>query len=233
MIKVSIVIVTKDRSSSLNECISSLLLQTEKLDELIVIDNNSSDNTKDIVNKISEKNNINIKYVCEKKIGFPYVRNRGLKEASGNWVAFIDDDCIADKNWYKNILVSTEKNQSVAAITGLSKTFYLDSIFSFTFFVLNEFWKKNQINGEKVIDLEVLDSKNIVYNKKYLKEKNIFFDESRVNAFSGACEDSDIGMQIQREGGMAIFNKKMVVFHKDPTSFLSFYKKIIFSTRSN
>jgi GT2 family glycosyltransferase len=67
--------------------------------ELIVVDNNSKDDTKDIVEKVKRQSVIHIKYVFEEKQGLSHARNLGIKEAKGEIICFVDDDIIADSNW--------------------------------------------------------------------------------------------------------------------------------------
>lgn len=75
-----------------------MLNQSELFFELIIVDNNSKDETFDLVKKYS-KENVKIKYILESKVGLSHARNRGIKESSGDYLAYIDDDCILPKNW--------------------------------------------------------------------------------------------------------------------------------------
>jgi glycosyltransferase involved in cell wall biosynthesis len=72
--------------------------------EIIVVDNASVDDTKNIVSEfISKYPGYTIKYVLEKKQGLSNSRNAGYKNASGSYVAYIDDDAKADPAWLENI----------------------------------------------------------------------------------------------------------------------------------
>ena len=79
--KVSVVIVTKNRENDLKQCLASLLVQSIDLDQLVVVDNNSSDNTQIIIKNLQKNCSFPIKYVLEKRVGYPPIYNRGLKEA--------------------------------------------------------------------------------------------------------------------------------------------------------
>ncbi len=231
--KVSVVIVTRNRSSDLMECLDSLKTQTFNIDELVIVDNNSIDGTKVLVKKYLNNASFKVKYVLEKKIGFPYVYNRGLKEASGDWIAFIDDDCVADVHWYKNIKKLSGKFPQLSAILGYSSEYWRDSVFALTKSFIDEIGKIGAIKDEVVLDHEILDSKNIIYSKKFLIKNNIKFDASLLEYAQGASEDCDLGMQIYLAGGIALYSKKIKVLHKDPTSFISFYKKLSFTLRNH
>lgn len=105
--KVSVAICTYNRSKLLALCIESLaLMDFPKNDfEVIVVDNNSKDDTAGLCRSmISKYSSLNLRYVLETKQGVAHTRTRGASEASGEIVAYIDDDCIAEPNWLKEIV---------------------------------------------------------------------------------------------------------------------------------
>jgi len=94
MPKVSIIIPTYNREKFIIETIQSVLNQTVKDLEIIIVDDGSTDNTKDIVKKLIEKDN-RIKYFYQENCGRPAVpRNFGFKNSIGEYVAFLDSDDI-------------------------------------------------------------------------------------------------------------------------------------------
>ena len=90
----SIIICTYNRSRLLKKCLESLLPQLNEEIEIIVIDNNSSDDTNEIVRAYDFKHP-NIRYVFEPNTGLSHARNRGIKESNADWILYIDDDAIA------------------------------------------------------------------------------------------------------------------------------------------
>ncbi len=87
----SIIIPTFNRGFLLQRCLDSLLNQTFKEFEVIVCDDGSTDNTKEIVN--SYINILNIKYLYDSNWGGPaQPRNRGISIANGTWICFLDSD---------------------------------------------------------------------------------------------------------------------------------------------
>ena len=95
---ISIIVCTYNRELYLPKMLNSVAKQNCNRDdfELIIVDNNSTDNTSQIC-KNFESSNINIYYFLEKKQGLSFARNRGIKEAKGNFLVFIDDDAFLDK----------------------------------------------------------------------------------------------------------------------------------------
>lgn len=88
--KVSIIIPTFNRAYLLARAIESVLAQTYKDFEIVVIDDASTDNTKEVVKSFDDKN---IQYIYHKKnMGGAAARNTGIKIARGYYIAFLDDD---------------------------------------------------------------------------------------------------------------------------------------------
>jgi len=94
VIKTSIIICTFNRFRLLINCIDSLLPQINPDIEIIVVDNQSSDDTAQVVKGYNSRCE-NIRYIYEPVTGLSHARNRGAKEAAGEWLLYIDDDALA------------------------------------------------------------------------------------------------------------------------------------------
>jgi glycosyltransferase involved in cell wall biosynthesis len=94
---VSIVVPTYNRGYILSETIGSVLSQTYQHWELILVDDGSADNTKEIVERIGDER---IKYHYQENQGVISARNNALKLAKGEWIAYID----SDNTFYPNYL---------------------------------------------------------------------------------------------------------------------------------
>ena len=95
MIRLSLVIATYNRAEQLMVTLGSVAMQNAEAEswECIVVDNNSSDNTRERVEAFkSEHNSLNIRYIFEQNQGLSYARNAGIVARRGDIVAFIDDD---------------------------------------------------------------------------------------------------------------------------------------------
>ena len=103
---ISVVISTYNRSELLKGCLESLTKQTANVTdyEVIIVDNNSSDKTEEVAGLFVKKYR-NLRYVKEFSQGLSHVRNRGYKEALGQYVAYIDDDATASPDWIERILM--------------------------------------------------------------------------------------------------------------------------------
>jgi cellulose synthase/poly-beta-1,6-N-acetylglucosamine synthase-like glycosyltransferase len=170
--------------------------------------------------------------VWENKSGYPALYNRGLKEAKYDWVAFLDDDCVASSHWIRQMGKSIRHQKDFAAILGHTKPYCPQNIYSLATHIFNSEWKENNSLGEHIFNLEILDNKNIVYNKRFLQKNHVRYDETRTVYLGGAAEDCDLGMQIQQHGGAAVYNSSMLAFHKEPKGFLAYWNKYIRSLAS-
>lgn len=92
---VTFIICTYNRVQYLNDTLKSIFKcdYSDLHFELLVVDNNSEDQTKEVVQKYKKRNeNIVVHYVQEPQQGLSYARNRGIKEAEAEYVVFLDDD---------------------------------------------------------------------------------------------------------------------------------------------
>jgi glucosyl-dolichyl phosphate glucuronosyltransferase len=154
--KISVIICTYNRKAYLKKCLDSLKKQTTKYNyEVIVIDNNSKENTRRIVHSYKKYNRIS--YFLEKRQGLSQARNLGIKKSSGEIIAFMDDDAIAENNWLEKILISFEKDKRIGAVGGK-----IIPIF--------------ETNKPRWLDkrIEFLISAKTDDNKKFLKKENLF-----------------------------------------------------------
>jgi len=111
MMKISVVLTTKNEENNIGKLLESLIGQEEPY-EVLVVDSDSNDKTQDIVKKYSKKNK-NIKLIVH-----PGTRaesmNYGIKKATGDAVAFIGGDDVADINWIREVRNGLKKADIVA-----------------------------------------------------------------------------------------------------------------------
>lgn len=103
---ISLIICTYNRAQNLDACFQHLLAQKNSADivwELILVDNNSTDNTRAVVEQYANESALNIRYCFEAQQGLSYARNHGITQAEGTWVAFIDDDIRVCDVWLKTL----------------------------------------------------------------------------------------------------------------------------------
>ncbi len=117
---ISVVIPTHNGENTLPRVLEKLKMQKGTGDiswEIIVVDNNSTDNTENIVREYQKAwlTEYPLKYVFEPKQGVLYARNRGAQEAKGEFVGFLDDDNIPADDWVKKAYEFGKDNPKAGA----------------------------------------------------------------------------------------------------------------------
>lgn len=116
--KVSVVIGVYKVEKYIADCINSLVAQTFKEFEIILVDNNTNDQSIEIASGILDNTNIKYKVVIEAKQGASCAKNRGILEASGEWIAFSDPDDTVAKDWLETLVNIAEKHNTNVVLSG-------------------------------------------------------------------------------------------------------------------
>ena len=116
---VSVVIATYNRASQLRETLQSVLDQAPDTPsfEVIVVDNNSIDETASVVRALQATAGARLRYVKEPQQGNAYARNTGIRQANASIIAFTDDDVLVAKDWVQRI-VETFRNSPTSTFVG-------------------------------------------------------------------------------------------------------------------
>ncbi|MBI1291245.1 glycosyltransferase [bacterium] len=113
---VTVVVLTANRRARLEECLASLAAQSRLPDSLVVVENGSSDDTPELLHAVSLPFPLTV-VSRDGRGSFAAARNEGVRAATGDWVAFLDDDCEADATWLARLL-STADAQGLDAVGG-------------------------------------------------------------------------------------------------------------------
>ena len=104
--KISVILCTYNRCRSLTEVLESLAVSElpEAVDwEVLVVDNNSIDQTQEVAESFCRRYPGRFRYTSESQQGLSYARNTGVREARGQILAFTDDDVTVDPKWLQNL----------------------------------------------------------------------------------------------------------------------------------
>lgn len=88
---VSVVVPVYNLEKYIENCLKSIVAQTYKNLEILCIDDGSTDGSADIIKSMAE-NDLRIKYVYQENAGVSAARNRGMNEATGEYLMFVDGD---------------------------------------------------------------------------------------------------------------------------------------------
>lgn len=206
MVKISVQISTFNRSKILQEVLKSLDNQTLDRDlyQVIVINDGSTDDTKELVESISRIVSYRLILVNQDNWGLPTARNKGIVNTDYEVILFIDDDVLADKN----LLLEHYKIH----------TKYED--------VVVRGWV-NHINDLKIPDkpkFKIADfstsffwTSNVSVRRKYLIKAGMFYEKFEKYGW----EDIEMGYRLRKLGLKLIINNKAIGYHYKPLPKLS------------
>lgn len=195
MITLSVVIPTKNRARQLKQCLRSLFRQSYPKNkwEILVVADGQNDPCRQVIELLIPKYPL-IKYFSQSPGGPAKARNLGIRQARGKIICFIDDDCLADKNWLSAIALTFQKNPQALGVEGKILCPAKRLVF-FHYAVRN-------ITGGKYW------TANMSYRKSALLMVG-GFDE----AFQFACsEDTDLASTMLKKGQL-VFAPQAIVYH--------------------
>ena len=188
---VSIVIPIKNRGNLLPNLIKNLLNLHYTHFEIIIVDDYSTDNTKDILKKYPIKS-----ISLEKSVGSAQARNIGINQAKNDIIALTDSDCIVSRNWLNELVPFLEKYDVVGG-----KILFLNSA-EMKLYPIN---MKNEtvINKESAVNF--LNTTNMIFRKDLWKSTNGFLDYR--------IEDLEFSWRVLKKGFKLIYVPKGLVIH--------------------
>jgi len=198
--KISVVIPVYNEEKYINNCLDSLMKQEEKPDEIIVVDNNCTDQTIFIVKKYK-----NIKIIKEKKQGITPARNVGFNAASGDILIKCDADSILPADWVKTIKKILSADNSIMAITQPVIFYDIPLFGKMTGFMIGLFYVYLFIPRLFIGSYPLVGPALIITKKAWNQVKNeVCLDDKLVH------EDIDLSFHIKKYGKIYL-NKSSVV----------------------
>lgn len=111
--KITVILCTFNRSKSLARALDSVALCTLPASvewEVLVVDNNSTDQTRQLVEEFSRRHTERFRYLFEPKPGKSHALNAGIREARGDVLAFMDDDVVVEPAWLQKLTAPLESS---------------------------------------------------------------------------------------------------------------------------
>jgi glucosyl-dolichyl phosphate glucuronosyltransferase len=115
---ISVILCTYNRSQDLKRALESVAHSIVPSDcdwEVLVVDNNSSDQTRELIEEFCTQFPERFVYIFEPKQGLSHARNAGILAARGDMIAFVDDDVIVESNWLHNLTVALQDGDCAGA----------------------------------------------------------------------------------------------------------------------
>lgn len=181
--EISIIVPVYNVEKWIENCIRSIIAQTFKDWELILVNDGSLDNSKTICEKYAEKYG-QIHLVNKENGGLSDARNFGIKAAKGNYLAFVDGDDYIDSNYLSRLYTAIIKSEASIAVCGYKEVDDNKKILSVK--RTNDFFAHKLVDGQTF--LKILAEKNctlcvVAWNKLYKKDlfKNNLYKKGRLH----------------------------------------------------
>lgn len=198
MEKVSLYIPCYNAERFIKKCLDGVINQSYKIDEILIIDDGSTDKTIDIVK------NYPVRIITHRKNkGLAAARNAAFKEAKNEFVASLDADCIANVHWLQRVMESFVSEDIVGAGGMLKEKNILNVADRWRSIHMAQHWGNEIIN-----DPPYLYGNNTVFKKSCI-EKVGFYQEVLKNNY----EDVDLSIRIYNKGLRLSYNPHAFVEH--------------------
>jgi glycosyltransferase involved in cell wall biosynthesis len=197
---VSILICTRNRAESLREtlaAIGTVDMPTDLPTELLVIDNGSTDSTREVVAK-ARLANVKVRYICEPRTGQCYARNRGLAESTGEVILFTDDDVRPPEGWVRRICGPILAGEADAIAGGVVFPSKIAALLAGSPYSARRGWfaSTEDINPESP---DRMVGANMAFGRHVLKRVAGFDTELGPGAL-GFCDETLFAFQLQAAG---------------------------------
>lgn len=220
--KISVIIPSRNRLTSVTECLISLSRQRVMPDEILVIENGAGQNYLSLKNKFK---NMPLKLYLEKRPGKSWARNKGIKEAKGDIVVFLDDDCESNPNWLSEIVKAFRQNPDIDVVLGKSEELSESTLIKAYTFQYERWFLDLRVNQKtgRVICGGALNSRNFAIKRSFITKNNLIF-RREYDRF-GFAEDTDLGERLEKLGARMKYCGKALVVHKENNSLTGLLRK--------
>jgi GT2 family glycosyltransferase len=224
----SVVVSAYNRLEALKMCLTALSNQTIESDkyEIILVDDCSTDGTKDYLERI-EQTETNIKYIRhEINQGLSSARNSGIRNARGEYIIFLDGDIVPEPDFIESFLLyhAQYPDEKIVVIGNLSFYKTLTENNNIAYFVQSRYLGFKTKREREKIDYSNLPCRYFaggIASIPHSTVKEVGWFDSTFKHYGG--EDTDYGIRLGNHGVRLIFGDSVKAYHNDPV-FLEKYK---------
>jgi glycosyltransferase involved in cell wall biosynthesis len=197
--RIAVVIPVKDRAALIGRAIASVLAQTRPVDEVIVVDDGSSDNTCEIVASLVKEDS-RIQLIRNTAgHGASAARNQGILLANSDWIGFLDsDDCWYPRKMEVQMEAVNDRDDVVACFTG---------------------WQENvgSFSPPTTITLDQLRGRNLAGpTSTALVRRSALLDVVGFDSSLPSCQDWDLWLRLRLLGDFSVIPEPMILLDKNP-----------------
>ncbi len=220
---VTVAVCTRDRTADLACCLEAL----EHLDypslEILVVDNApSSDATEQLV----KTGHSGVRYVREERPGLDWARNRAIKEAKGEIIAYTDDDVVVDPGWVRALAALFAEDPDVMAVTGLVVPYELETEAQILFEMYGGFgrgferkWYRVGLKGERPRLIyqgagQFGTGANMAYRRSVFEGIGDFDPALDVGTVTNGGGDLEMFFRVLKSGYTLVYEPAAIVRHR-------------------
>lgn len=211
-ISISIIVPIFNKEKYLNECLNSILNQTLKSIEVILVDDGSTDDSKKICDKFLEKDK-RIRYYYQKNEGLASARQTGIDKSKGEYIGFIDADDWIELNMYESMYNKAKEynadivfcnkifnNDSYKPSQDLPSGYYnrekiLSDVLPISLAYVDKKGEKRAVgwsNCRRIFRKQLLEENNIVFDKRFRRSQDLQLTFESIlcaNSFYSMCDE--------------------------------------------
>lgn len=204
-LKISVVIPTWNRADFLPNAINSVLNQTISVYEVLICDDGSTDNSKHIVESFGDAR---VKWLPGNHVGLPAIpRNRGIRAAKGDWIAFLDSDDI----WLpEKLKMQFEYLENTNTLATSSNAFILDVQKNSKKLFFSD-GKPIKINFSMLLTVNTIITSTVILHKSLLDRVGLFSESNMVRGI----EDYDLWLRISTFSSFLYLPEPLVQYRDD------------------
>lgn len=229
MVKLSVIICTINRSEDLQETLESIDSQPRLPDELVIVDQSTDDSTERLSKR---KRPYPVRYIRQEEKSLTAARNRGVDNAKGDVLVFLDDDVTLERDYLAEC-ASAFSDPQAAAVTGYV-TNYFDPLGPKWIFIVNKYYNWLFANDflnpyacgargvfgntypvlepKESIECSTLSGCNFAVRRDVFETNDMCFDEQLVRySFK---EDADFGYRLYKSGAKILLDPRMRLVHR-------------------
>lgn len=202
--KVSVIIPAYNAEKTIVRCMESVAKQSYQNIEVIIINDGSKDNTKNVIEKYISDNKLDWTFISRNNKGVSYTRNQGIKLASGEYVAFLD----SDDYWYgekleKQIVFCLENQARIVGTCTSEKKPTEDGV------AYHKYGLKDMLYSNRLF------TSTILIEKKLLDEIGVFSESMSYS------EDYNLWLRAAVNTDLFVLNEELVYYNADYNQGLS------------
>jgi glycosyltransferase involved in cell wall biosynthesis len=217
---VTVIVCTYNRSRRLKAMLESLQKMHVPADlawELVVVDNNSSDDTEEVVKEYQRTVRFDVRYFFESTQGHSHARNRGIVESRGLVLAFTDDDVIVNPHWLMELRDSYDRfdclgiGGRIVPVWSCARPAWLQEDGPYALM-------RAIVSFDEGEDTSVLKTPpfgaNMSFRRTAFERYGLFrTDLGRRGARLMCCEDTEFGRRLLSNNETLIYNSRAIVYH--------------------